>query len=203
VNLIEATRNGRIEGDVVRVVSDDPGAPVLGRAQKRGTPASVLEPFELGARLSPEAERNLATIVAGDRPDLVALCGFMRLLSAPFLERAHIPILNVHPSLLPAFRGLNAQRQAIDAGVRVTGATVHFVDAGMDSGPILLQAPLEVRAGESAEELAERLLPIEHALYVDAVRLIQAGAVRREGRVVQIDSALAARLLAAGIQGRN
>jgi phosphoribosylglycinamide formyltransferase-1 len=122
-----------------------------------------------------------------DRADLVALCGFMRLLSADFLERVSVPILNVHPSLLPAFRGLNAQRQAIEAGVRVTGVTVHFVDSGVDTGPILLQAPLEVLPGDTEQTLSDRLLPLEHRLYVEAIRLIQRGAVHREGGRVRID----------------
>jgi phosphoribosylglycinamide formyltransferase-1 len=112
-------------------------------------------------------------IVAEDRPDLIALCGFMRILSPEFLSRSKAPVLNVHPSLLPRFRGLNAQRRAIEAGVATTGATVHYVDAGVDTGPIVLQAELPIRPGETPEELSERLLPLEHRLYVEAIRKIQ------------------------------
>lgn len=173
VNLIEATRDGRIAGSVVRLVTDRPDAPAIGQVRALGVPVTTLEPFRPGARLAPEAEEELLTIVAEDRPDLIALCGFMRLLRASFLNRAGVPVLNVHPSLLPAFRGLNAQRQAIEAGVDETGATVHYVDAGMDTGPIVAQAKLRIRPGETSEALAERLLPLEHRLYVEAIQRIQ------------------------------
>ncbi|MGE5175244.1 MAG: phosphoribosylglycinamide formyltransferase [Hyphomicrobiales bacterium] len=172
-NLIEATRDGRIAGCVVRLVSDRPDAPALEQARNLGVPVTTLTPFLPGARLAPEAEERLLEIVAEDRPDLIALCGFMRLLRGSFLNRAGVPVVNVHPSLLPAFRGLNAQRQAIEAGATETGVTVHYVDAGMDTGPILAQARLAIRPGESAEELSERLLPIEHRLYVEAIQHIQ------------------------------
>lgn len=192
VNLIEATRDGRIPGEVVRVVSDRPDAAVLAEARALGVPDLTLAPAAPGARLDPEAERALLRAAELDRADLIALCGFMRLLSADFLERVSVPILNVHPSLLPAFRGLNAQRQAIEAGVRVTGVTVHFVDSGVDTGPILLQAPLEVLPGDTEQTLSDRLLPLEHRLYVEAIRLIQRGAVHREGGGVRIDPERAA-----------
>ncbi len=188
VNLIDATRDGRLAGEVMRVVCDRPDAPVLEEAQTLGVATTLLSPSTPGSRLHPDAERRLTEIVQEERPDLIALCGFMRLLSAPFLDRVTAPVLNVHPSLLPAFRGLHAQRQAIEAGVRITGATVHYVDSGMDTGPILLQAALDVRADDTEESLSERLLPLEHRLYVDALRLIQRGAVHREGRRVRIDA---------------
>ena len=187
VNLIEATRDSRISGEVVRVVSDRPDAAALAEARALGVPDLVLTPVPPGARLGKEAESALLDAVRGDRADLVALCGFMRLLSADFLERVSAPVLNVHPSLLPAFRGLDAQRQALSAGVRVTGATIHFVDSGTDTGPILLQAPLEIVPGDTEQTLSDRLLPLEHRLYVEAIRLIQRGAVHREGGRVRID----------------
>jgi phosphoribosylglycinamide formyltransferase 1 len=173
VNLIQATRDGRIEGSVLRVVCDRPDAPVIAAAEALGVPVSVLEPVRAGARLSPEAEARLVELVREEGPDLIALCGFMRLLRASTLQRVGVPVLNVHPSLLPEFRGLEAQRQAVEAGARVTGATVHYVDAGMDTGPIVAQDELPIRPGETAEELAERLLPVEHRLYVEAIRRIQ------------------------------
>lgn len=187
VNLIGATRDGRLDGEVARVVSDRPDAAVLVRTRGLGVPAAVLEPFVPGARLPAGAEEQLLGLVRADAPDLVALCGFMRLLSGGLIERIDAPILNVHPSLLPSFRGLHAQRQAIEAGVRVTGATVHYVDAGMDTGPIVLQAPLRVRAEDTEGSLSERLLLLEHRLYVEAIRLFAHGAVRREGRRVTIE----------------
>ena len=188
VNLIQASRDGRLLAEVVRVLSDQIGAPVLEKSRALGVPSAVLEPVGPGVRLIPGAELELIDRLATDRIGLVALCGFMKLLSADFLGRVSIPILNVHPSLLPAFPGLHAQRQAIEAGVRVTGATVHFVDAGIDSGPILLQAPLDVLPEDTPESLSERLLPVEQRLYVEAIRLIQRGAVQKEGRRVRVGS---------------
>lgn len=173
MNLIEATRDGRIAGCVVRLVSDRPDAPAIEQARTLGVPVTTLTPYQPGARLAREAEERLLEIVAEDRPDLIALCGFMRLLRASFLTRVGVPVLNVHPSLLPAFRGLEAQRQAIEAGAAETGVTVHYVDAGMDTGPVVAQARLPIRPGETAEELSERLLPLEHRLYVEAIQHIQ------------------------------
>ena len=187
VNLIEATRDGRISGEVTRVASDRGDAPALAEARGLGCATLTLAPVAPGARLGAEAEEKLLQAARDDRVDLIALCGFMRLLSADFLGRVSVPVLNVHPSLLPSFRGLDAQRQAIEAGVRVTGATVHFVDSGVDTGPILLQAPLEVLPGDTVETLSDRLLPLEHRLYVEAIRLIQRGAVHREGGKIRID----------------
>ena len=193
VNLIEATRDGRILGEVARVVSDHQGAPVLAEAQALGVPVLALAPVTPGARLAPEGESELLRAAREEKADLLALCGFMRLLSGDFLERVAVPVVNVHPSLLPAFRGLHAQRQALESGVRVTGATVHFVDSGMDTGPILLQAPLDVLPGDTEQSLSDRLLSLEHRLYVEAVRLIQQGRVHREGGRVRIDPESAAR----------
>ena len=173
VNLIEATRDGRIDGSVVRLVSDRPDAHALESARALGVATEVLQPLRPGARLAPEAEARLLEIVDEDAPDLIALCGFMRLLRTSFLDRVSAPILNVHPSLLPAFPGLEPQRRAIEAGVPATGVTVHRVDAGMDTGPIVAQATVPILPGETAEALAERLLPIEHRLYVEAIQRIQ------------------------------
>lgn len=173
VNLIDATRDGRLLGTVIRVVSDRPDAAAIQAARDRGVPVEILNSSQDGPRLAPEAEENLLDIVRRDRPDLVALCGFMRLLRGQTLERIGVPVLNVHPSLLPEFRGLNAQRRAIDSGATVTGATVHRVDAGMDTGDILLQESLSIEPGESAEALAARLLPLEHRIYVQAIRNLQ------------------------------
>ena len=173
VNLIEATRDGRIDGSVVRLVSDRPDAHALESARALGVATEVLRPLRPGARLAPEAETRLLEIVDEDAPDLIALCGFMRLLRKSFLDRVSMPILNVHPSLLPAFPGLEPQRRAIEAGVPATGVTVHRVDAGMDTGPIVAQATVPILPGETAEALAERLLPIEHRLYVEAIQRIQ------------------------------
>jgi phosphoribosylaminoimidazole-succinocarboxamide synthase len=175
VNLIHATRDGRLDGTVLRVVSDRPDAPVLEQARALGVPVTVLLPFREGARLAPDAEESLRALVAEERANLVALCGFMRLLRAPFLARVGVTVVNVHPSLLPAFPGLNAQERAIEAGSKETGVTVHVVDAGMDTGPIVLQRRIAIRPGETVDELTARLLPLEHEAYVEALRRLQNG----------------------------
>jgi len=173
VNLIEATRDGRIEGRVARVVSDRADAAVLTEARGLGVPTLTLTPVVGGSRLHPDAERTLKRVAGEEAVDLIALCGFMRLLSAELIEGVGVPIRNVHPSLLPAFRGLHPQRRALEAGAAVTGATVHFVDAGMDTGPILLQESMAIRPEDTEQTLSERLLPLEHRLYIQAVQLIQ------------------------------
>jgi len=173
VNLIEAARDGRIQGEVTRVVSDRPDAAVLEEARALGVRTTTLGPVAAGARLTPEAERQLLQAAGEDGVDLLCLCGFMRLLSPDFIEQVGVPILNVHPSLLPAFPGLHAQRRALEAGVPVTGATVHIVDAGMDTGPILLQAPLPIRGDDTEQTLSDRLLPLEHRLYVEAIQIMK------------------------------
>ncbi len=175
MNLIHATRDGRLNGIVLRVVSDRPEAPALEQARELGVPVTVLLPLVEGARLASEAEESLRSLVAEERPHLVVLCGFMRLLRGSFLSRVGVPVVNVHPSLLPRFKGLDAPRQAIEAGATETGVTVHFVNAGMDTGPIVLQRSLAIRPGESAEELTARLLPLEHEAYLEALRRLQEG----------------------------
>ncbi|ADU51532.1 phosphoribosylglycinamide formyltransferase [Thermaerobacter marianensis DSM 12885] len=120
------------------------------------------------------------------RPDLVVLAGFMRILGPAVVAAYRNRILNVHPSLLPAFPGKDAPRQALEHGVRITGCTVHFVDEGVDTGPILLQAPVPVLAGDDAETLHRRIQAVEHRLYPAAVRLVATGRVRVEGRRVKI-----------------
>jgi len=186
VNLVHATRDGRIDGEVTRVICDRPDAPVLSEARALGVPVTLLESAGPGARLPAAAEAEILAAARADAIGLVALCGFMRLLSGDLIEGFGVPVLNVHPALLPSFRGLHAQRQAIEAGVRVTGVTVHFVDAGMDTGPILLQAALSIRPDDTEETLSKRLLPLEHRVYAEAIRLYASGAVRREGRRVTI-----------------
>jgi phosphoribosylglycinamide formyltransferase-1 len=133
-------------------------------------------------RVEREAELGVALLEA--RADLLCLAGFMRILSPEFLSRWPLRVLNVHPSLLPSFPGLHAQEQAVRYGVRVTGATVHFVDAGTDTGPIVGQSAIPVLDGDDAGSLAARLLPVEHALYVSSIRRVLEGGWRLDGRVV-------------------
>lgn len=123
--------------------------------------------------------------------EIVCLAGYMRVLTSAFIDGVARPILNIHPSLLPAFPGMHAQRQALEAGVRWSGATVHFVDSGLDSGPILLQEPVPVKPDDSESELAARILEVEHRLYPQAVDVVARDAYQIMGRVVHLRPSLA------------
>jgi phosphoribosylglycinamide formyltransferase-1 len=137
-----------------------------------------------GERAAFEDRLVAALFAAG--VDLVVLAGFMRLLGKRFLSRLPCPVMNIHPSLLPAFRGLRAQQQALDYGVKVAGCTVHFVDEGMDTGPIILQKAVPVKENDTEADLAARILAEEHQLLPAAVRLFAEGRLRLEGRKVRI-----------------
>lgn len=168
-------------GRVVLVVSDKPGAAALQRGSTAGVEAVQL-PWEGRSSF----ETRLTRLLEEREVDLLCLAGFMRLLSAAFVERFEGRILNVHPSLLPRFRGLHAHRQALAAGVSESGCTVHFVDAGIDSGTVIEQRRVPVLPGDDEESLAARILEQEHIAYPHAVRLVLSGkasteAARQEG----------------------
>ncbi len=145
--------------------------------------AAALSAKELGGRSG--LERRLSELVSERRVDLVCLAGFMRVLSPDFVGRFPLRILNIHPSLLPSFPGLHAQDQAVRYGVRVSGVTVHFVDAGTDTGPVIDQRTVAVVPGDDADTLAARILPVEHELYASSLSRVLRGGWRVEGRVVQ------------------
>ncbi len=180
--LADACDRGGIPARVVLVASDVAEAAGLAKARARGIPSKVIGAGEPPSRARREAE--LVAALEEARPDLVCLAGYMRLLSADFLSRYPFRVLNVHPALLPSFPGLHAQEQAVRYGVRISGATVHFVDAGTDTGPIVAQQAVPVLEGDDAEALAARTLPVEHALYVASVRKVLAGGWRVDGRRV-------------------
>jgi phosphoribosylglycinamide formyltransferase-1 len=161
VALADAAARGEVAADVVAVVSDVADAPALARATERGIPA-VAVPFDRTDR--PAWEARLANAVALQDADLVVLAGFMRILSGAFLARWPGRVLNVHPSLLPAFRGADAVGDALAAGVDVTGVSVHLVDELVDHGPILAQEPVPVLPGDTRETLLARLHDVEHRL---------------------------------------
>ena len=159
---------------IAAVASNKAGAPALERAGRAGIPTAV---FELSGYATRE-ERDLAMAawLADHGVEAVVCAGYMHLLTPAFLER--FPAINVHPSLLPAFPGIDAVGQALAAGVAETGVTVHFLDEGVDSGPVILQEAVPVQPGDTAETLYERIRPVEHRLLPAAVRLYLAGAVR-------------------------
>jgi phosphoribosylglycinamide formyltransferase-1 len=182
--IARACRSGSIPAEVRVVVSNVAGAPGLAKAAGMGIPTVVVPNKESRTR-----EEHDAKVVAALRErggDLVCLAGYMRLLSPVFVRAFPGRIMNIHPALLPAFPGLHAQKQAVDHGVRVSGVTVHFVDEGLDTGPIILQAVVPVRQDDTEETLSERILAEEHRLYPEAVRLFFEGKLRIEGRKVRI-----------------
>jgi phosphoribosylglycinamide formyltransferase-1 len=167
--------HGREGVEIVAVASDNPDAPALERARVAGVPASSFPPD----RFPDRSARDLAIAdwLAGRGTELVVLAGYMQLLSDEFLGRFPDRVINVHPALLPAFPGLGAVDQALAYGVKVFGVTVHFVDGGVDSGPVILQRAIELPDARDADEVLERLHRLEHELLPEAVRLIARGAV--------------------------
>jgi len=182
--LIDAAAADRLGGRIAVVVSNVEDAPGLERARRAGIPAVFRDHR---GRKREEFDEEVSAILARHGVDLVCLAGYMRLLSPAFIRAWAGRILNVHPSLLPAFPGLEAPRQAVEYGVKVSGATVHLVDEGLDSGPIVLQEAVPVLPGDGPGELAARILACEHRLYPRAVRLMLEGRCRVEGRRVILE----------------
>jgi phosphoribosylglycinamide formyltransferase-1 len=180
--LADAARDGRIaNAQLAVVVSDQANAAGLSLATERGIETLVIT---RKGRTREEHEREIIAALEERRIDLVCLAGFMRLLSPCFVEAFRGRVLNIHPSLLPAFPGLDAQRQAIEHGVKVSGCTVHFVDETLDGGAIIAQRAVAVEDDDTPATLAARILNEEHKLYVEAVALIIGGDYRVEGRRV-------------------
>jgi phosphoribosylglycinamide formyltransferase-1 len=171
------TVHGR-EAQVVAVASDQPAAPALARAEQAGVPTRVFTRGDYADRGARDVA--IADWLQAEGVELVVLAGYMALLDAAFIGRFPDRIVNVHPSLLPAFPGIGAVRQAIEYGVTVFGVTVHFVDEGVDTGGIILQRAIELPGARDAEAVLEALRPLEHALLPEAVRLIAAGLVRHD-----------------------
>jgi len=185
VALVQAMRGGRIAADPAIVISNVADAPGLEKASEMGVPTEVVEHRGVAREAH---ERKVIEILRAHRVDLVCLAGYMRLLSPSFVEAFPDRILNVHPALLPSFPGLDAQKQALDHGVKVSGCTVHLVDALCDHGPIVMQAAVPVREGDTEDDLAARILEQEHRVYAEAVSLFFQGRLAVEGRRVRIRS---------------
>ena len=179
---------GRLAAEIAVVISNREEARGLAIARERGLSA-VCIPSKGVAR--EEYDRRLVAELQERSVDLVCLAGFMRLLSAEFCRAFPLRILNIHPSLLPAFPGLEAQKQALEHGVKISGCTVHFVDEHLDAGPIVLQAAVPVLADDTAESLATRILREEHRIYSEAIGIVLRGGWRVEGRRVVVGGARA------------
>lgn len=167
--IADAIAAGSLNARVAVVVSDVPGAGILPLAEEHGAPAVALPPGKFKTKFAPEQEQALVELLQAHGVELVVLAGFMRLLKAPMISAFPRRIINIHPSLLPKFPGLEAWRQAFDAGERETGCTVHYVDLGMDTGPIIAQATVPVLSGDTPETLHARIQQAEHALYPQVI----------------------------------
>jgi phosphoribosylglycinamide formyltransferase-1 len=178
----QAIADGTLDAEIVCVISNRPGVPGIVRARELGLVTHEIDHRSHQSRLDHEYAVN--AVLKDANPDFVVLAGYMRLLSGSFIEDWRNRILNIHPSLLPAFPGIDAQKQAVDYGVKFSGCTVHFVDENLDAGPILVQRVVEVRADDTAETLSARILEQEHVAYVEALRLLSTRSWRMDGRRV-------------------
>jgi phosphoribosylglycinamide formyltransferase-1 len=178
--IIDAIRAGRLRASIAAVISNVADAPGLERARTAGVECCVMPHRDWPTRDA--YDRALIETLREHRVDLVCLAGFMRLLSPAFVEAFPNRIVNIHPSLLPSFPGVDAQRQALEHGVKVTGVTVHFVNAQLDAGPIIMQTPVPVHDDDDAGTLAARILQAEHELYPAAIQRVLDGGWRLDGR---------------------
>jgi phosphoribosylglycinamide formyltransferase-1 len=181
--LVDAARTGDYPAEITTVISSRPDAPGLAWARAQGLPSRAIDHKAYASREAFDGAIDAALSEAG--ADLVALAGFMRIQSPSFVRKWMGRQLNIHPSLLPLFKGLHPQRQALQAGVRISGCSVHFVTEEMDAGPIVAQAAVAVHEGDTEHTLADRILVAEHRLYPHALHLVASGRARLEdGRVV-------------------
>jgi len=182
--IIDSIEAGELPAEVGVVISDRPGVQALKRAERHGIKTVVVNHSDYASEDS--FNKALEQELAKAAPDLVVLAGFMRIVGKELVQKYRWRMINIHPALLPAFPGLEAQRQAVEYGVRVSGCTVHFVDEGMDTGPIILQKEVPVYQDDDADTLAGRILAEEHRLLPEAVRLFAEGRLKVEGRRVRI-----------------
>jgi phosphoribosylglycinamide formyltransferase-1 len=180
--LVEAAKAANFPAEIAVVISNKADAAGLARAGAAGIETLVIESKPFGKDRA-AFEAKLQSALDDKRIEFICLGGFMRLFTGEFVRRWHGRMLNIHPSLLPSFRGLDPHGQALRAGVKISGATVHFVVAETDAGPIVMQGAVTVRGDDTAETLAARVLEIEHRIYPDALRLVAGGSTRLDGDI--------------------
>ena len=183
-SIMDACERGDVDGTVAVVISNTADAYALKRAENKAVPTVVVPHSAYPDRES--FDRELIQVLEEHQVDLIALAGFMRVLTSGFLKEFPGRVINIHPALLPSFPGLGVRQKAIDHGVRFSGCTVHFVDAGVDTGPIIIQAVVPVYPDDSEEELKDRILKLEHRIYPKAIQLMAQGRVEIVGRKVFI-----------------
>ena len=182
--ILDRIKEGGLKAKVCVVISDCQDALALERARKEGIPALFLDPKKYPTR--DDYDRALAEKTEEFQADLVVLAGFMRVLGQNFLARFPRKVINIHPALLPSFPGMHGQKQALDYGVKISGCTVHFVDQGVDTGPIIAQRAVPVKDDDTEESLAARILVEEHKLYPEVIQWIAEGRVELAGRKVKL-----------------
>ncbi len=185
-SVLDAIRDGALNAELALVLSDVPDAKILERARRHLVPCAWLDCAPFKTKLDGEAEQRCIALLNERGVDTVVLAGFMRIVKPGLLKAFPLRVINIHPALLPAFPGLHAWKQALDYGAKVAGCTVHFVDEGTDTGPIIVQRSVPVLDGDTPETLHARIQVQEHLAYPEALRLLSEGRLRVEGRRVTV-----------------
>jgi len=183
-SIIDEIESDRLKAEIVLLITDNPSAFAIERARKHGVEYLVVQPKEYPSK--DDYFVRIADALKKKNVELVVLAGFMRIVGKPVIGAFPNRIMNIHPALLPSFPGLHGQKQAVDYGAKISGCTVHFVDEGMDTGPIIIQAAVPVFQSDTEETLSERILKYEHRIYPEAIRLFSEGKIKVEGRKVRI-----------------
>lgn len=184
-SIIDEIGSDRLKAEIVLLITDNPSAFAIERARKHGVEYLVVQPKEYPSK--DDYFVRIADALKKKNVELVVLAGFMKIVGKPLIDAFPNRIINIHPALLPSFPGLHGQKQAIDYGAKISGCTVHFVDEGMDTGPIIIQAAVPVFQNDTEETLSERILKYEHRIYPEAIRLFSEGKIKVEGRKVRIE----------------
>jgi phosphoribosylglycinamide formyltransferase-1 len=183
-SIMDEIESDRLKAEIVLLITDNPSAFAIERAIKHNVEYLVIQPREYRSR--DDYFTRIADDLKKKNVELVVLAGFMKIVGKPLLDAFPNRIMNIHPALLPSFPGLHSQKQALDYGAKISGCSVHFVDEGMDTGPIIIQASVPVFQTDTEETLSERILKYEHRIYPEAIRLFSEGKIKVEGRKVRI-----------------
>lgn len=187
-SIIDAINNKNLKAQILLLITDNPSAHAIEKAKKHDIEHLVIRPKEYSSR--DDFYIKITEELQKRDVGLVVLAGFMRIVGKPLIDAFPDKIMNIHPALLPSFPGLHGQKQAVEYGVRISGCTVHFVDEGMDTGPIIMQAAAPVYHSDTEDTLSERILKLEHRIYPEAIRLFSEGRLEVQGRVVKIKDSL-------------
>ena len=184
--IIRAAKKGTIKANLSLLVCDNPKAGAIARAKRAGIKIALVKEKDFAGKK--EFEEKIIQYLEENKIDLIAMAGFMRILSPEFVQKYQGKIINIHPALLPSFKGAHGIKDAFEYGVKITGVTVHFVDEEMDHGPIILQKKLEIEEDDTMESLEAKIHKAEHKLYPDAIKLFVEGRLKIEGRKVRIST---------------